>query len=275
MSNLVKRSLSGLVFLAVVIGCLLCPCGYAALLLFVIVAAAFETLTMLVPGKRYNCEKVLVTISCAASFILCFLCFNYGFPQRFILTALLPLIAAYIFLLYNSSVDYDFPAGIFFPVPYVAVPACCSLFLAYPGGNFTGKLLLVTLVLIWSCDVGAYCFGMMFGQKEGRRKLFPALSPRKSWAGAVGGFVCTMIAAVAVATFANTAISLVHWIVMAVIVSTVGVFGDLFESLLKRHAGVKDSGNIIPGHGGMLDRFDGFLFVIPTIVVYLKLFDVI
>lgn len=275
MSNLIKRSLSGLVFLAVTIGCLLCSYGYAVLMLFITVAAAVETGAMLVPGRRYVREKVLVTLSCAASFILCFLCFSFGFPPRFIIAALLPLIASYILLLFNSSTDYDFPAGIFFPVPYIAVPVCCSLFLAYPGGNFTGKLLLLTLVLIWSCDVGAYCFGMMFGQREGSRKLFPALSPKKSWAGAVGGFVCTMIAAVTVAAFANTEIPLIHWIVMALIVSTVGIFGDLFESLLKRHAGVKDSGNIIPGHGGMLDRFDGFFFVIPTIVVYLKLFDMI
>lgn len=275
MSNLLKRSIFGTLFLAVTVGCLLCPCGYAALMSFVTVVSSIELLRMLVPGARYQREKVLVIVACTASFILSFCCFAFGMAPQFILLAFLPLLFASILLLFDCASDYDFPAGIFYPALYVALPICCSLFLAFPGGQFTGNLILGLFILIWCSDVGAYCFGMMLGQRSGSRKLFPALSPKKSWAGAIGGAVCALLAAFAVAYLFDTPVSPVHWVVIALLVSTVGVFGDLFESLLKRHAGIKDSGNIIPGHGGMLDRYDDILFLFPTIVAYLKILNII
>ncbi len=275
MNNLLKRSIFGTLFLIVTVGCLLCPCGYAALMAFVTVVSSIELLRILVPGARYRKEKVLTVVACAASFILSFCCFAFGMAPRFVFLTFLPLLCAYILLLFDCASDYDFPAGIFYPVLYVAFPVCCSLFLAFPGGEFTWKLLLGLFIMIWCCDVGAYCFGMALGQRTGSRKLFPALSPKKSWAGAVGGTVCTLFAGGVVAYLFDTPVSLAHWMVIAFLVSTVGVFGDLFESLLKRHAGIKDSGNVIPGHGGMLDRYDDILLLFPTIVMYLKIFDII
>ena len=141
--------------------------------------------------------------------------------------------------------------------------------------GFNGNFLLSLFIMLWSCDVGAYCIGTVFGQKKTSRKLFPSVSPKKSWAGVFGGFLCTILAAYLVSSFFGDVISLVHWMAIALFVSTIGVLGDLFESLIKRHSGVKDSGNIIPGHGGMLDRYDDILFLLPVISAYLKLFNVI
>lgn len=275
MNNLLKRSIFGTLFLVVSVGCLLCPCGYAALMTFVIVTTAVELFRMLVPGPRYTREKAMVLLCCVSAFVLAFAHFYAGMEPRFILCSLLPLTAAFILMLFDSAKDYDFQSSLFMPVVYIAVPVCCSLFLAFPKGDFTWTILLGMFILIWSCDVGAYCFGMLFGQKEGSRKLFPAISPKKSWAGVYGGFLCTLLAAFLVSRFFGDILPLVHWMAIALFVSTIGVIGDLFESLIKRHSGVKDSGNIIPGHGGMLDRYDDILFLLPVISAYLKLFNVI
>ena len=113
---------------------------------------------------------------------------------------------------------------------------------------------------------------MSFGQRPSSRKLFPALSPKKSWVGILGGTVATFLAAWGVSAFFGASVlSTAHWMAIAAIVSVFGVFGDLFESLIKRHAQVKDAGDLIPGHGGLLDRFDGLLFVLPAVLLYLTL----
>ena len=131
-------------------------------------------------------------------------------------------------------------------------------------------------MLIWINDIGAYCVGMLFGQRTNSRKLFPALSPKKSWVGVYGGTAFTFLAAWAVwALWGAPVLTLPHWMALALIVSVVGVPGDLFESLIKRHAGVKDASQMIPGHGGMLDRFDDLLFILPVAATYLLVFQLI
>jgi phosphatidate cytidylyltransferase len=130
------------------------------------------------------------------------------------------------------------------------------------------------IVLLWLNDIGAYAVGMSLGQRPDSRKLFPALSPKKSWIGVVGGTLFTLLGAWGVsATFGAQVLPLVHWLALALIVSVFGVFGDLFESLIKRHAQVKDAGHFIPGHGGLLDRFDDVLFVLPLAALYLLLVE--
>ena len=121
----------------------------------------------------------------------------------------------------------------------------------------------------------AYAAGMAFGQRQNSRKLAPHISPNKSWAGAIGSVVFTLAAGACLYLLGFFPIKLWQWLIAAFIVVVFGIFGDLFESLVKRHYGVKDSGNIIAGHGGMWDRFDGALFAIPAVTVFFILTSII
>jgi phosphatidate cytidylyltransferase len=129
-------------------------------------------------------------------------------------------------------------------------------------------------VIIWGSDVGAYLFGITLGQKYGK-KLFPSISPKKSWIGFWGGLFMAVALAVGLHYLGLLPFELRHCIVMSVLLDVTGVYGDLIESQWKRHYEVKDSGNIIPGHGGLLDRFDSALIAIPIGIIYLVLWNVL
>ena len=148
--------------------------------------------------------------------------------------------------------------------------------LRVPFGGFTvtagGLLLLLPVLLTWSSDIGAFFFGRAFG----KRKLMPSVSPGKTVAGAVGGLAATVLVGWIYARFVltpSTQLAFVRGgvIVFALLVSAAAQIGDLAESLLKREARMKDSSHIIPGHGGVLDRFDSLLFVLPVAYVLFKL----
>ena len=119
-------------------------------------------------------------------------------------------------------------------------------------------------IFIWINDTGAYLSGVTLG----KHKLFPRISPKKSWEGSIGGALLTVASAFAVAHFFNF-MNIWQWIGMALVVVVFGTFGDLTESMMKRHLGIKDSGHILPGHGGILDRLDSMLLSIPAVVIYL------
>jgi phosphatidate cytidylyltransferase len=136
--------------------------------------------------------------------------------------------------------------------------------------KYQGSLWFVSLmIMVFSGDVGAYLLGMTLG----KRHVLPLISPKKTWAGALGGLLATLGSAALIHHFADLRIPQVFWLVMAVVISFVAQSGDFFESLLKRVADVKDSGSIMPGHGGILDRIDGLLFAAPVMSIALTLFD--
>ena len=160
---------------------------------------------------------------------------------------------------------------------YIALPFSMINVLAFrstPDGNVTFEWLLPLslFIFLWTNDTGAYCSGSLLG----RHKLFPRISPGKSWEGSIGGAVFVIIAA-AIIYFLNVGqtdglvagMPLWQWLGLGLVVVVFGTWGDLVESLFKRTLGIKDSGNILPGHGGMLDRFDSSLMAIPAAVVYL------
>ena len=137
--------------------------------------------------------------------------------------------------------------------------------------TFTSVLPLSVFVFLWINDTGAYCCGSLLG----RHKLFPRISPGKSWEGSVGGGVFVVAAAIGVWYLTeqyginDLQLTMYEWIGLGLTVVVFGTWGDLVESLFKRTLGIKDSGSILPGHGGMLDRFDSSLLAIPAAVVYL------
>ncbi|MCM3587181.1 phosphatidate cytidylyltransferase [Mesobacillus maritimus] len=120
---------------------------------------------------------------------------------------------------------------------------------------------IYALFIIWATDSGAY----FIGRAMGKRKLWPEISPNKTVEGAFGGIICAIIVAIIFALFTNIGVSLWALVLATAVLSVFGQVGDLVESALKRHYHVKDSGNILPGHGGILDRFDSLLFVLPLI----------
>ena len=128
-------------------------------------------------------------------------------------------------------------------------------------------LVFSTFIGIWTCDSMAFFAGKAFG----RNKLFERVSPNKSWEGAVVGFLSSSAVFVALAYYLMPFLPIVHAAVLGALIGIIGQFGDLVESLFKRDAGVKDSSNIIPGHGGVYDRFDAAMFVAPVVFVYVKI----
>lgn len=150
---------------------------------------------------------------------------------------------------------------------YVAAPFSLLSVLGYLGEGYSWHVILGCLVLIWVSDSGAY----FVGKSIGRRKLMERISPGKTWEGWAGGVLLSLVAAWVLSYFL-TDLDLPHWIGIGLIVSVFGVLGDLVESMLKRGLEVKDSGTLIPGHGGILDRFDSLLMVVPFVVAFLKIF---
>ena len=155
---------------------------------------------------------------------------------------------------------------------YIALPLSLLNVLAFQFTNcdLPWLLPLSVFVFIWVNDTGAYCCGSLLG----RHKLFPRISPGKSWEGSIGGGIFVLIAAVLISYITTqrgivTHLTTLQWMGMGLVVVVFGTWGDLIESLFKRTLGIKDSGNVLPGHGGMLDRFDSSLLAIPAVVVYL------
>lgn len=254
------------------------PYSYLAAMLFAIVLMTYEYFKMTI-GKGYKLERICCYVGVAAFFTLSFFVIGYGLSPKYLLLVFLPYFVSSIVLLYNRELladkQMDKSPHLFFPLLYIALPMASTLLLTFAGAQYDFKLLLSLFIIIWMSDVGAFIFGMSFGQRPKSRKLFPSLSPKKSWAGFWGGALITAITSGILYLIGFLQIPLVHCAAISVIVSVFGVYGDLFESLLKRHYNLKDSGTIMPGHGGLLDRFDGALFAIPTVVIYLKMFSII
>jgi phosphatidate cytidylyltransferase len=156
---------------------------------------------------------------------------------------------------------------------YIALPLALINILAFPVQDiqyYDMYLPLSVFILLWCNDAGAYCVGSLIG----KHKLFPRISPGKTWEGSIGGGVIAIIAAGIIGYLVNNSdaghlLNIWEWLGLAVIVVVFGTWGDLVESLFKRTIGIKDSGNILPGHGGMMDRFDSSLMAIPAAVIYL------
>ncbi|MFD1757351.1 phosphatidate cytidylyltransferase [Rufibacter sediminis] len=149
---------------------------------------------------------------------------------------------------------------------YIAAPFTLLHVLAFLPDRYSWQIILGVMFLIWSSDTGAYAAGKSFG----KNKLFPRISPGKTWEGWVGGVLLSLLVAWILSLYFQD-LALEHWLGVAVLVSVFGVLGDLVESMLKRSLDVKDSGTLIPGHGGILDRFDSLILVVPFLVAFLEL----
>jgi len=180
-------------------------------------------------------------------------------------------VAACAFLIYLYKKDDKKPftgiAFTFLGIMYVAIPFALLNVIAFHKGYYEFELILGSLLILWANDTGAYFAGVRFG----KRKLFERVSPKKSWEGSVGGSVLAGAMAYTISEVTQSE-PLISWLCIGVIVVIGGTYGDLVESLFKRSIEIKDSGRLIPGHGGFLDRFDGLLLAAPFITAFLKIF---
>ncbi len=183
----------------------------------------------------------------------------------------IPMVAFVFFIeLYKKNDPQPFLniAFTFLGIIYVALPFAFLIALSLKGGHYNYEIVIGCLFLLWSSDTGAYFAGTRYG----KRKLFERISPKKSWEGFVGG---ALLAAITSTVLSHLFKSYEpwQWYCIGTIMVVCGTLGDLVESLFKRSISIKDSGTIIPGHGGFLDRFDGLLLSMPFIITFVKIFS--
>ena len=285
--------MSGLAFTVLVIGSLFWgPVAFAAVFGFIMVVAVCEFLNITVGKTKYAANilaKAFAVVASISLFVNMFMVSAYGAEPLYLLFAVLPIIGIFISNMYvkgfnvhekelvegqerRKSNGYEVFPYTLGAVVYVALPfSLMSLVLYDKTGVYNGNILLSMMVMLWCTDVGAYLLGSTLGQKFGHR-LFPSISPKKSWEGFLGGLILSVAGAVVLRYTGLLEFSLFDAIAVGIIICIFGVLGDLVESQLKRNFGVKDSGSIMPGHGGMLDRFDGALIAFPVAIIYIIFF---
>ena len=276
MNNFVKRTLSGIGFAAIMLAAFLTnKFIFGAVMLFCLIVMMWEFLQMTC-GKDYRYSQIISILAGATLFTLTYLYKGFNFPGRLVILAFVPVFILMINSLYlKDKSRFDKFANLYAAMIYIAVPWSVINFAVFNAvGDFNGQLLFCFFAIIWGSDVGAYLFGMSLGQRYGK-KLFPSISPKKSWIGFWGGLFTSVVVAVVLNLTGIFCFKMCHCIAMAVLLCVTGVYGDLIESQWKRHYNVKDSGKIIPGHGGLLDRFDSALIAIPIGVIYLVVMNVL
>lgn len=276
MSNVLKRIASGIGYGALIIAALLID-KYVFLAVFALLTfmmlQEFFAMTL---GDGYPVSRVFAVLTALAMFLFAFAASAFGVDVKWFIIIAIPLLALMISFLFVRDRDNLLKFSYLFTgIIYIALPMAVTNFLIFDaGGSFDGMVLLFFFVIIWASDVGAYALGTALGQTHGK-KLCPSISPKKSWIGVFGGLFFAMAAAAAMSMLPGLDIPLVHALGLSVTITASGICGDLFESQWKRLYNLKDSGNIIPGHGGILDRLDSSLFAIPSGVLYLMFFNLI
>lgn len=274
--NLIIRSLSGLVYVAlIVLGVITTQWAFVALCSLLALLASHEFLKMTKPGGEKINHWIDVAFAVIAVLLMSIATIGI-FAGMYIVVVLLLLpgyvLARGVMQLYEkreqpiNSLAYSMFAQIYITLPLILMP------LIYE--EISSIFLLLIFVMIWANDTGAYLVGCSMG----RRRLFERISPKKSWEGFWGGMVFTVVVSVLFYSVFEDAVpddlrTLPFFIILGIVVSLFATFGDLVESMIKRSLGVKDSGNLIPGHGGILDRIDSMLFVIPAVVLYFMLYS--
>ena len=276
MKNFIIRTITGVIFVAAVVASFLRP-EVMVLLFSIVTGLTIWEFTGLVnerPGVTVN------RFICTVAGVYFFFAMTYFCSDIYSGTAksvvFIPYLVTVIYLLvaelYAKQTDpINNWAYTMLSQMYIALPFSLLNVLAFtstPNGEVAFNMLLPlsVFVFLWVNDSGAYCFGSLLG----RHKLFPRISPGKSWEGSIGGALVVLAVAYAISYYVdNGLLTMPQWLGLGLVVVVFGTWGDLVESLFKRTLGIKDSGNILPGHGGMLDRFDSSLLAIPAAVVYL------
>jgi phosphatidate cytidylyltransferase len=271
LNALLNRALTGLGYAFVLIaGMIVHPVIFAIVYLALMVLALVEYYRMVeLAGGNPQYKNGIAT---GITFFVTMFGFAYGiWPLYASLLSVVLLFSTFVVELYRKQPkpmsNIAFTLMGFF---YISLPMGLINLLVFQGlpdkHLFYPYILLGVTITLWVYDSGAYIFGTAFG----KHRLFERISPKKSWEGVIGGGVVALISAFLNARFFPT-VNLFNWLILSIIIIVFGTFGDLIESMLKRSFNIKDSGKFLPGHGGILDRLDSFLFAIPFVVVWLFL----
>ena len=278
MKNLVIRAITGAVYVLALVGCTVWG-PQSAFIFFALVAAGCVYEFGTIMNKHYEAETNR-PLSAIAAFILCSAVWQYqiGYGDYVKMFALYGFTLLYIIVseLYRQADNpirnwaLAFASQIYIALPFSLLPFISIRYDAVENlMQYEWIYTLAIFIFLWTNDTGAYLVGSLFGRYV-PYKLFPRISPKKSWIGSMGGVMLTIIAAAVIEHYA-AGLPLWQWIGLALTICIFGTWGDLVESLIKRQVGIKDSGKILPGHGGFLDRFDSALLAIPGAVIYLAL----
>lgn len=272
MKNLLTRSLSGIIYVSLIVGAILggTPWFTALLTLFAILAV-IEFENILDGGKPQGWAAWtarILDVVFAATVLNTYTILRYaeGLLLPALILILLYTVIRFSLALYDKGQKaFEATAMSALAMLYIVLPLLL-LFLTYTDRGYDSKMVvLVTFIMIWLNDTGAYCVGTLLG----KHRLFERLSPKKSWEGFFGGLACCIGAGIA-AYYCVPGIwpSIWIWMAFGVTVCALSTWGDLFESMMKRSKHIKDSGHLIPGHGGILDRIDSLLFVSVGLFVF-------
>ena len=269
--KVLTRAISGAVFLAIVIGSIFAgEYVYSAVFLFVAIVSMFEFYRALGQNGYQTQSKVSIVVGALVYCVVSFACIDPQYAPLALL-ALPLLFALFLYQLWQRDErPFESIAYNVLGVVYIAVPLALTHLMAKPsfiaGDNtYMPFVMLGVMVLQWTSDTFAYLTGITIG----RHPLFARHSPKKSWEGFCGGFLFSILAGYLVGTYFDTPFAVADWMVMGAMVPVTGTLGDLTESMFKRSMGLKDTGRIMPGHGGLLDRFDSLLMSVPFLLGYL------
>lgn len=278
MKNFITRAVSGVIFVAIMVFGLAFNAMAMMFLFSIITGMTVWEYTGLVNERKGVSVNRFITTAAGVYLFLAVAGFCSGVtPPTVFIPYLLTIVYLFISELYLKQEDpindwaYTMLSQMYIALPFATINMLAFKSSADDGTVYFDRILpLCIFVFLWLNDTGAYCFGSLLG----RHKLFPRISPGKSWEGSIGGALLVMVVAAIggyylCRNYCGVMSSVPEWIGLAVIVVVFGTWGDLVESLFKRTLGIKDSGNVLPGHGGMLDRFDSSLMAIPAAVIYI------
>ena len=277
LKNLITRTITGILFVAIMTTCFLRPVAMIFVFTLITGMTIWEFTGLVNDRENVTVNRFITTVA-GVYFFLAVAGVNSGFIQTnaVFVPYLLTIVYLFISNLYTQSKDaVNDWAYTMLSQLYIALPLSMINVLAFRQSangvtHFYYLLPLSIFIFLWTNDTGAYCTGSLFG----KHKLFPRISPAKSWEGSIGGGVLVLIVATIIYFLESqgenlSTLNLWEWLGLGLVVVVFGTWGDLVESLFKRTLGIKDSGNILPGHGGILDRIDSSLMAIPAAVIYL------
>jgi phosphatidate cytidylyltransferase len=269
LNNFWSRTFTGAVFVIAIIGSVMISHWVFSVLFLFTALLSLREFYLLINKSGAGNIHIIPGLIAGAIFYISIVLNGIGLlgEEMLLLNLLLPVLIFILELYRNTDAPLSNIGFTILGFIYIIAPfALLNLFYNphTPGENYDPTLLLGFFIMMWSYDTFAYLSGRAFG----KHPLFPRVSPKKTWEGALGGFILSMGAAWLLSVFYQPP-GLWSWITLGAIIVVFGTFGDLAESMFKRSLNIKDSGNLLPGHGGLLDRFDAVLFAAPAVYIYL------
>lgn len=272
MNNFTQRAITGLSFAFIMAASiLLSPWSFVAIFFLISTLGLIEFYQLMKSDQ--SAPQVISGVLIAQTLFLLLTYLLWSKSDFDLMLVAIPMVSTVFImeLFRNKSHPFQNIAITLMGIVYLTLPMLLMVKIAFgftPGDliPYHGEIIMGCILLVWASDTGAY----MIGSKIGKNRLFERISPKKSWEGFFGGMITSVLAAWLISTWFED-LTMIEWMIISVIIVVTGTLGDLVESMLKRSLGVKDSGNILPGHGGILDRFDALLISIPFVFFYLFL----